>query len=159
MLIVLTGIGFVAAQEKSGRTVRISIAQFPTEEERTAWLAYGVGLGGWIEKTGFSKIAPEGPFSPSFEAEISARETQIKVWRELNEKTVLKLPYMEVMQRVAAANFLREYVWHYHRSPSWTLPLDQLRTEEFEKWRTVNLKGHLPQTGASVVFGPPKSPQ
>ncbi len=159
VLISLAGIGFVAAQEKNGRTVKISIAQFQIEEERTAWLAYGIGLGGWIEKTGFAKVAPEGPFSPSFEAEVSARETQIKVWGELNEKTVLKLPYMDVMQQVAAANLLREYVWHYHRSPSWALPSDQLRIEELEKWRNKNLEGHSPQTGASVAFGPPKSSQ
>ena len=103
LLIFLAGISYVTAKEKDGRTVEIVVTQFKTEEERTAWMAYGIGLGGWIEKTGFAKIAPKGPLKPPFEAEVSARKTQVTIWREMNEnrpRLSLKAPTAPLRMQV-----------------------------------------------------------
>jgi hypothetical protein len=137
------------------RRVNISVAKYPTKVEMTAWTAYGLGLGDWVNKNGIANSAPEGPYVPTFDAELHARQAQLKIWRELNEKGSYSLKYMDEMQKVESSGFLREYIWQHHRNASWgPMPAD-LRTDEFLRWQLENLVGHVPQTGARIVFGPP----
>jgi len=144
-----------AEAQKEGRRVNISIGQFPSDTEMTAWTAYGLGLADWVNKNRIADSAPEGPFIPTFEAELHARQSQIQIWRELNQKGKYSLPYMDVMLKVDAAGFLREYIWHFHRRPGWGSPPAELRMDVFSQWHAEHLRGHAPQTGARIVFGPP----
>lgn len=136
------------------RRVDISLAKTSSPIEMTIRMAYGLGLSDWINKNQLTNSAPEGPFVPSFEAELHARQSQLQVWRELSEKGTPSFPYMEEMLRVASAGYLREYIWRHHPQSNWGVPPADLRMDVFMQWSTENLRDHLPQKGAQVVFGP-----
>ena len=144
----------IAAQHANAR-VNITIAEYPNPIETTAWTVYGLGLGDWVNKTRIADTAPEGPYIPSFEAELHARQAQLGMWRELNAKRAYSLRYMDEMLKVESSGFLREYLWQHHRHPSWGPSPTDLRGREFSRWQSKNLVGHVPQTGARIVFGPP----
>ncbi len=137
-----------------GHVVQIQIDNLPTQAEVTAWTAYGLGLAAWVEKNKVADSAPLGPFIPSFSAELFARQSQIQIWRELDERS--SVPYMDTMLNVDAAGFLSEYVWHFHYRPGWVAPPTEDRMSAFSRWRAEHLSQHQPQTGARIVFGPPK---
>ena len=137
------------------RTVSIAIEQLATEVERVAWTAYGIALGDWVRENRIADSAPEGPFIPSFAAELHARKVQLQIWRDLNEKGTYSLPYMDTMFKVEAAGFLPEYVWHYHQRNEWEKPDPNLRMEAFSSWRAEHLRDHHPKTGAHISFRPP----
>lgn len=156
LLILVIALAFSgAAYTQDGkRRVNIAIGQYPTDAEMLAWTAYGVSLGDWVNKNRIADTAPEGPFIPTFEAELHARQTQLVIWRELNESKPQSLSYMDEMQRVEAAGFLHEYIWHHHRQRTWQAQPAELRMHDFLEWQASNLRGHTPQTGAQVSFGP-----
>ena len=134
------------------RRANISLARSSSPTETVIWMAYGLGLSDWINKNQLANSAPDGPYVPSFEAEFHARQSQLRVWRELSEKGTPSLPYMEGMLRVASAGYLREYVWQYHRQTIWGAPSADLKMEAFAQWSAENLRDHVPPTGAQVVF-------
>jgi hypothetical protein len=115
---------------------------------------YGVGLGDWVRENRVADTAPEGPFIPSYEAELHARQLLLKIWRQLNEKKPYVLRYMDELQKVETAGFLREYVWQHHRQTNWGPPPSDLRTDAFLQWQGEYLQGHVAHTGARIVIGP-----
>jgi hypothetical protein len=143
----------VHAQE-SKRQASINVGRYPTNTELTAWLMYGLALADFVNKRKILDTAPDGPYVPSYEAEFEARQRQLKIWRELNEKSSYSLRYMDEMQKVESSGYLPEYIWHHHSGPTWGAPPAILRTEAFLKWASENLVGHVPHTGAHLVFGP-----
>lgn len=144
-----------APQKDAKRRVEITLARPASPVEMAAWTAYGLGLANWVTKNGAADSAAEGIFVPSFDAELQARQSQLQIWREMNEKSPQPLPYMDAMLQVAAAGFLREYLWQHHRQPGWGAPPADLKLDDFSRWSGENLRDHVPQTGAHVVFGPP----
>jgi len=115
------------------------------------WLGYGTAL---AREAGRSLNAlPLGAYRPSFDAEVAARQSMVKIWRELNEKEPQRFAYMESLAAVEQAGFLREYVWHYHRLAEWP-PVADLRNEAFAGWRAEQLRDHRPQIGAGVLIRP-----
>jgi hypothetical protein len=154
LLVLALAFSGVAHAQDGKRHVSITIGQYPTDVEMLAWTAYGVSLGDWVNKNRVADTAPEGPFVPTFEAELYARQAQLTIWRELNESKPQPLSYMNEMQRVQAAGFLREYIWHYHRQRTWQAQPTELRMDAFLEWQASHLRGHTPQTGAHISFGP-----
>lgn len=150
-----TVVRLAASPRDAKRRVNISLAKSPSPTEMAVRMAYGLGLSDWINKNQLTNSAPEGPFIPSFEAELHARQSQLQVWRELKEKGTPDLPYMVGMLRVASSGYFREYLWKHHRQATWGEPPADLRMDAFMQWSVDNLHDHVPQTGAQVVFGPP----
>jgi len=90
----------------------------------------------------------------SFDCELIAREHLLETWREqqLGHDAAVEDPYLNDLQRVAAAGYLPEYVAHYFRRPDWTLPED-LDTAGFARWRRAQLGGHRKQTRITGGWG------
>ena len=142
------------AERESKREVHISVGNYPTETEKLIWTAYGIALGDWVRINKVADTAAEGPFIPSYEADLHARQGQLKILRELNQSRPLSLKYANDMKLVESAGFLREYVWAHHRRAQWGAPPSDLRVESFLAWEPKTIPGHVPQTGAHIVFGP-----
>ena len=146
-----------ALAQGSKRKVTISIGQFRASAETTAWTAYGISLAAWVQKNNLTDTAPEGIYAPPYDGELAARQNQIQIWKELNEKELIRLPYMDKMLEVEAAGFLPEYVWRFHHRAEWGAPPGTLRLAAFDAWSVENLPGHTAQTGAYLNFSSPKS--
>jgi len=154
LVLCLVALPVYGLAQETKRRVNVTVGQYSTKVEQAAWTVYGVSLGDWVNKNRIADTAPEGPFVPSFEAELHARQMQLKIWRELNEKATYSLRYMDELQSVETAGFLREYIWQHHRQPNWGVPPSDLRVAAFNEWQAKNLATHVPHTGAQIVFGP-----
>lgn len=155
IIVSLLALPAIGPAQDAKRRVNITVGQFPTETEMLAWTAYGISLGDWVRINRLPDTAPEGPFIPTYEAELHARQLQLEIWREANERSPLSLKYMDELQLVEKAGFMREYLWQHHRRETWDTPPGDLRVEQFLNWQSHNIPGHTPQTGARIVFGPP----
>jgi len=115
-----------------------------------SWLAYA------IELTRFSGEHPDmrppcgGQLVPEFVAELAARQAALREYRlrPAGERTS---NYFNELDRVDAAGFLDEYVWHYLRKDrrDSTSPPD-LALEAFGQFRERELAAHVVQSGARV---------
>lgn len=115
-----------------------------------AWLAYAVEL------TRFSREHPEtrppcgGSLVPGFEAELAARQVALRDYR-LHDAAARTSSYFNELERVEAAGFLDEYVWHYLRNERTdTTPPLSLDLGAFEQFRQRELATHAVQSGARV---------
>lgn len=91
-----------------------------------------------------------GPLVPGFLAELAARRGALREYlaREPAQRTSA---YFSQLERVDAAGFLDEYVWHYLRNQSRdTLPPADLDMPGFETFRQHELPAHAVMTGARV---------
>jgi len=129
----------------------LQVDKFTSTAEQVVWLAYGLGLNKFITDHNLIETLPTGTWKPSFEAEVSAREFQLKVWGEITQKQNLKYAFMDQMESIASAGFLKEYVWRYYKRAGWDTP-DGLRMSEFNSWAAVNLDNHRPITGAKIAI-------
>jgi hypothetical protein len=136
------------------RVTEVVLGVPPGSPDSNSWLGYGLGLAAAARKSELDSL-PLGAYQPTFESELYARETQLKMWRELNRNHQQKQSsaYMDALASVADGGFLREYVWHHHRRPEWPEPAG-LRNDEFAKWQSENLKGHKAETRAGVLIRP-----
>ena len=138
-------VGVLAAQTKP----TLHIDTFDSPAEQVAWLSYGVGLATFVSENKLSEVLPAGTWEPSFDAEVFARQFQLKAWNEVREKQAVSYEFMDQMEQVAEADFMEEYIWHYYKRPDWPIP-EGLRISEFNIWAAANLQDHRPITGASV---------
>jgi len=91
---------------------------------------------------GKAAAASWGPQKPCFEEKVSGLQEAIRFWkRDKAKKPGLSDAYLDDLEKVSDAGFLREYVWHYLRRDRWKMPPD-LRLDEFEPWRNEHLKDH-----------------
>ena len=91
-----------------------------------------------------------GPLVPGFLAELAARRGALREYiaREPAQRTSA---YFSQLERIDAAGFLDEYVWHYLRNQSRdTLPPADLDMPAFETFRQRELPAHAVITGARV---------
>jgi hypothetical protein len=149
-IVFVLGLQIDARSETKKKSVGIEIGSFEDRNETTAWLAYALALSAWANKSGAAEKSPDGILVPTFDGELEARLTQLQIWKELNEKEPMRLAYMDKLLEVQAAGFIREYVWKFHRRPSWGSEPEGLRTAEFEEWQSKALSGHQPHTGAQL---------
>lgn len=149
-----TVVRLAAPVQQAARRMDVAIMPNLSAAEMAVWMGYGISLANWITKNGLRDFAPEGPWSPSFEAEVEVRSTQVQIWREMREKSSMPLAYMDAMLRVATSGFLREYIWRHHQRPNWGAAPADLQMANFLQWSIDNLRDHSPQTKSSVIFGP-----
>lgn len=131
----------------------LQVAPFEAPAEQVAWLSYGVGLATFVSDHKLEESLPAGTWTPSFEAEVFARQFQLQAWREIKESQAISYEFMDQMELIADAGYLEEYVWRFYRRPDWPESED-LRLEEFDAWAAVHLQGHRPVTGAAVAIEP-----
>ena len=73
-----------------------------------------------------------------------ARTAAANVWDEIKQKEPVRPnPDLEALTNVAAAGFMREYVWYYLARPDWNKP-EKLRLSEFLEWKNDHLQPHTP---------------
>lgn len=145
----------VDAGAATSRKLDVVLARGLNDTEMPVWIGYGTALANWANRHNVAATAPLGIWFPTAEAEVHAREAQVKIWREIGAaKPLPALPYMEQMLKVVDAGYMREYVWAYHRRPSWGEVPAGLRQAAFALWAAEHLRGHVPQTQAMVSVAP-----
>lgn len=110
------------------------------------WIAYGVWLGLHHSNLAQEQAAGLHVYVPTFDEDYSARTNQINAWNEIKAKDpTVTNAYMDQVEAINAAGFLREYVWEYYRRPEWRAPPD-LALARFDDWR----KQHSPDLKAET---------
>ncbi|OQW37413.1 MAG: hypothetical protein A4E19_13485 [Nitrospira sp. SG-bin1] len=115
------------------------------------WLFYAGSRAHWMEKKFFEQNPGVTSYQYTFMEEVEARKRCAHLWREVRVKDGLTNRYLDDLVTVLDANFLEEYTWTYFRSDDWRQPND-LRLAEFDRWRSMNLQGHKPETRAVSQF-------
>lgn len=120
--------------------------------ERRLWTAYlYTRAASLASESDRAPLAP-GVHAPSFEGEVRARRVAVGVFRELErEDATFGSVYFDDLDQVESAGFLREYVWRYLKQPSWTAEPAGLALAEFDAWRAVHLRYHIPVTHGRIA--------
>ena len=130
------------ADEERKRKVAISINPATSSKvDKLSATAFGISLANWVEENENVKALPDGVYTPSFKALISAFDTQIAIWNQLSENDPQKSLYMDNLVKVNNAGFTREYIWMHHKDPSWK-SINDLKLDEFKTWASINITGH-----------------
>lgn len=118
----------------------------PNEKTAAIWLAYLLARQAYrIDHS--STLPQSGEIVPSFDEEVSARNTTAQVYSELKEKDKqLRDSYWDALVQIKAKGFMDAYVWTYLRRPEWPNEKPPANLAAFENWRNANLKEHKPQT-------------
>ncbi|MGH8258246.1 MAG: hypothetical protein ACREUG_00990 [Steroidobacteraceae bacterium] len=120
--------------------------------ERKLWTVYLYTRAAFLANESGSEQLPLGVRAPSFEGEVRARRVALGLFRQLEaEDSAFGSIYFDDLDQVAAAGFLREYVWRYLKQPSWTRQPQGLRLERFDAWRAVHLRHHVPVTYGRIA--------
>jgi hypothetical protein len=110
------------------------------------WLAY---LGAReVYRKEHKLVSPSsGEITPTFEEEVSARQVALGFYLALRQKRqTARDPYWELLSRINAAGFMKQYVWiHLHRT-TWPADRSPNNLQAFRGWSRTNLKNHHPQT-------------
>lgn len=128
----------------------IDLEANPDTASAAAWLAYAIELTRVSGEHPGSRPPCGGRLAPGFEAELAARQAALREYRTRAgpERTSI---YFNELERVDAAGFLDEYVWHYLRNEQWdTVPPASLERGAFEQFRERELATHAVQSGARV---------
>ena len=91
-----------------------------------------------------------GALVSGYAAELAARRGALREYL-LREAAQRNSEYFNELERIDAAGFLEEYVWHYLRNPALdTTPPADLDLPGFENFRQRELATHEAKTGARV---------
>jgi hypothetical protein len=107
-----------------------------------AWFDYLMWKISVVRAASSKKTGGNDLWSP--EQEVTAREVLVKAWTATKQGD--HDAYLDDLQRVFSAGFMREYVWVYLRSPSWEQEPSGLRLAEFNSWATANFRAHRAET-------------
>ena len=119
--------------------------------ERKLWTVYLYTRAALVASESDASPAPLGISAPSFEGELRARRVALGLFRELERNDPdFGSRYFDDLDRVEAAGFLREYVWRYLKQPSWSAP-SGLQLAQFDAWRAVHLRYHVPVTHGQIA--------
>jgi hypothetical protein len=119
----------------------------------SAWMMYGVARANWVSEHVLGKSSSVSGYHRSFEEELAGRESLAKIWPELKvSDKAAQDAYLDDLQSVLSAGFLREYIWFYLGSPEWHDVPDGLHLSDFEKWKSSNLVNHKVETLADVTI-------
>jgi hypothetical protein len=125
------------------------------EDEMSFWLTYLVARVSFGQKHGLPEPDASAARAPSFEEEVFARATAVRVFAESLSPTKRKrlakrFRYYGELQRVIDAGYLREYVWHELRQPAWTAAPLELRSDAYLAWRKLHLPDHVVVTHGAI---------
>jgi hypothetical protein len=89
-----------------------------------------------------------GEIIPTFDEEVEARSMATLVLGLSNSRGG---SYWDAIAKVGGAGFLKEYVWTYFRRPNWPAKQVPKNLAAFEKWRSINLRNHKPETRGKLM--------
>jgi hypothetical protein len=115
--------------------------------EASLWFAYAAELLSASRVTAHAMPACGGALVPLFDTELAARRAALRDYRA-RAATDRGSEYFSLLERIDAAGFLDEYVWHY-LSKGAQVP-EGLDLAGFEDFRLRELAMHQPKTGAHV---------
>jgi len=143
------------SQAPGARHLDIAIEWDPTTpvNERQIWMAYLFARAAHVAHESEQERLSPGEREATFDEEVRARRVAVNLFRQL-ERThpALSSAYFADLDRVDAAGFLREYVWRYLRSPSWTAEPRSLRLRAFDAWRRTHLAHHVAETHGGIAL-------
>jgi hypothetical protein len=114
--------------------------------EASLWFVYAAELLDVSRQTAQAMPACGGALVPVFSTELAARRAALRDYRARGD--AVRSEYFALLERVDAAGFLDEYVWHYLRAEP-KVP-EGLDLAGFEDFRVRELATHQPRTGAHV---------
>ena len=152
--------------EKPVAKIDVTSDWFALEEsERSAWIGYGLAKRVWHDVE-FAKQFPGQPYRNTIEEELFAREGLVDIWRHMRSENSWRNAYLDSLEKVVSAGYLREYVWFCLPHDGWDEP-GEIQRAEFERWHSANLAPHdgislaraFPRGGEWVVqVGTPAHP-
>jgi len=128
----------------------IDVEPTPDTAAVAAWLAYAIELARLSGDHPDMRPPCGGRLVPGFAAELAARQVALREYR-LRAAAERTSNYFNELDRVDAAGFLDEYVWHYLRDDLRdNTPPPGLALEAFRQFRERELVAHVAQSGARV---------
>ena len=119
---------------------------------QVAWYAYGAARVKYLHDHGVPIHL--GPIPPSFEEEVLARATMVRIYEANHDPILPSDPYLKNLAVVQNAGFMEEYVWVYLAQPTWGNPPSSLELKAFDQWRRRHLPRHEPLTLVGVGTHP-----
>ena len=152
VLAICLALGTISyAQEPEGEEIPITILFDGQEYEKksegalAAWLGYAMARAVWVRDNFTTEEAVNGEYKNSFEEEIDAYTKMVQIWRELKESDPqLSDPYLNLLERVDDAGFLKEYIWTYIHDGNWG-GFPDLDMDGFDVYAKKYLVGHTPE--------------
>ena len=133
------------------RKTEIVIDPSTSKDTLAPWLVYAGARSIWMETKFYQEYPAESSYRYTFREEFEARDSCAMLWIKLKEKDGLQNRYLDDLTMVKRSGFLREYIWSYFKNSDWKEPED-LRLDDFAKWRYVHLTEHIPETRAVARF-------
>ncbi len=115
-----------------------------------AWLLY-VGARSTYRDQHKLTSPSSGEIVPTFEEEVSARETAAQLYWLTQTSGQQRDRYWETMKKVEAAGFMRQYVWTYLRRSTWPASQAPRNLQAFDNWRRSNLRNHKAETFSRLM--------
>ncbi|HEY2590398.1 MAG TPA: hypothetical protein VGI35_02300 [Steroidobacteraceae bacterium] len=120
--------------------------------ERKLWTVYLYTRAAAAASESDTAPLPLGVRPPTFEEEVRARRVTVGLFRQLErDDPDFGSRYFDDLDRVEAAGFMREYVWRYLKQPSWPAQPPELQLAQFDAWRAVHLRYHVPITYGRIA--------
>lgn len=120
--------------------------------ERKLWTIYLYTRAALVATQSDAAPLALGIRAPSFEGEVRARRVAVGLFRQLErDDPDFGSRYFDDLDQVESAGFMREYVWRYLRQPSWSGPPSGLQLAQFDAWRAVYLRHHVPVTHGRIA--------
>lgn len=111
--------------------------------EIAVWEVYANARQSWAIANQLAMPDVEGPISPKFEEEVSARRALADALKESGRRVGKShRNYSADLQKVIEAEFFEEYVFETYREPDWELGERDLRIDEFKTWAAENIPEH-----------------
>lgn len=130
---------------------KIIVEPSTPKEVLAPWLFYAGIRAHWMEKKFLDRNPGAISYQYTFTEEVEARKGCAGLWREVRAKDGLTNRYLDDLVAVEEEDFLREYIWTYLKDVTWVQP-EGLRLPEFDRWRSINLRDHRPETRAVARF-------
>jgi hypothetical protein len=123
------------------------------EQEGRIWMTYLFARAAYAANQSEGVQPALGEREASFEEELRGRTMAVDAFREMKRHDAqLVSAYFSDIDRVAAAGFLREYVWSYLRRASWRAVPGGLDLRGFNDWRALHLPNHIAVTHGRIAF-------
>jgi hypothetical protein len=146
-------------------TEEASIEVDSHQDPQTAalWLTYALALVSHAREHPEVRPPCGGHLLPGYGAEMAARRAALAEYRARPEASRTSR-YFDELMRIEEAGLLEEYVWQNLRNERWdhAAPVE-LRLEDYERFRAIELANHVVQSGARVRINtvrplPPSEP-
>lgn len=143
MLVACNGEVYVRNGVTDGDTFFLSPEGMTSSDPAVqSWVSYSLGLSACQLQYETDNPAR----ASSYECELRARRLLVDSWQEKKiDAAGMKDQYLDALETVNRAGYLREYVAYYLSRKQWKVPVG-LRLDEFADWNARNLPRHKAQT-------------